>query len=124
MPARTICCLKGLQTAKGKVFNDNLPISSLPRKKAKQNGPKNIFVAFPTDLQHCVVQLCPGFIHPVDPRVQEEWVVADAREENLHHKGPVVEERDARGLEVHCEVRHVRLQLGKSLLALTPHVVL
>ena len=60
----------------------------------------------------------------MDPWIQEEWVVADAREEHFHHEGPVVEEGNARGLEVHREVGHVRLQLGKGLLTLTPHVVL
>ena len=81
-------------------------------------------VAIPTNLQHCVVQLCPGFIHPVDPRIQEEWMIANAREEDFHDEGPVVEEGNAGGLEVHREVGHVRLELGKGLLALTPHVVL
>ena len=60
----------------------------------------------------------------MDPRVQEQRVVADAWEEDLHHEGPVVEEGDAGGLEVHGEVGHVCLELGKGLLALAPHVVL
>ena len=74
---------------------DNLPFSVAPHD--------------PTHLQHCVVQLCPRLIHPMDPWIQEEWVVTDAREEHFHHKGPVVEEGNARGLEVHREVGHVRL---------------
>ena len=45
----------------------------------------------------------------MDPWIQEEWVVADAGEEHFHHEGSVVEEGNARGLEVHREVGHVRL---------------
>ena len=51
-------------------------------------------------------------------------MVPDPGEEDLEDEGPVVEEGYPRHLEVHGEVGHVRLQLGKGLLALAPHVVL
>ena len=96
---------------------DNLTITISLKKD-------NLTLSAASHLQHRVVQLCARFIHPVDPWIQEKWVVADAREENFHHKGSVVEEGNSRGLEVHREVGHVCLQLGKRLLTLTPHVVL
>ena len=51
-------------------------------------------------------------------------MVADAGKEDFHDEGSVVEKRDSGGLEVHREVGHVRLKLGKGLLTLAPHIVL
>ena len=51
-------------------------------------------------------------------------MISDAREENLEDKSPVIQEGDAGHLQVHGQVAHVGLQLGKGLLALAAHVVL
>ena len=58
----------------------------------------------------------------VYPGVQEEGMVAHPGEEDLHDKGAVVKQRDPGHLQVHGQVRHVRLQLGERLLALGPNL--
>lgn len=51
-------------------------------------------------------------------------MISDSREEDVHDVIPVTDEGNAGGLELHCQVGHVRLQLGEGLLTLRSNVVL
>ena len=56
--------------------------------------------------------------------LDENGVIADSRKEDVHDIIHVADEGDSGRLELHCQVRHVRLQLGERLFAFRSYVVL